>query len=250
MSRAVKVLAGVDVSQSEVVATIAQGADYLTFKSKNDSDSFEEELLKRLTFSVKPCEVLIVVEATGVYHLKFVFGLEKKGYVVSVVNPFVIKKFAEMKMKRVKTDPVDSRMILEYAKSNLTELRIFKPKDEVKYEIEVKIRILDDLYGTLRRLKNQRHAVRQYPLGGKEFVKAYDEVIQKVSDEIKRIEKELEELAYKNFNRQYNLLLSIPGIGKRLAWIILGYLKGFEGFNSAREVVSYMAAVVTKSVDN
>ena len=40
-------------------------------------------------------EVRIVMEATGIYHLPVVTFLHDKGYFVSIVNPFAMKKICE-----------------------------------------------------------------------------------------------------------------------------------------------------------
>jgi transposase len=56
----------------------------------------------------KKSEMLIIMEHTGVYHLKLANYLYENGYKVAVVNPFSIKKFMEAKMTRVKTDKADS----------------------------------------------------------------------------------------------------------------------------------------------
>lgn len=237
MSKGFKVIAGLDVSKDWVVVTVIKGSDYLTFKVGNDAKSLNEELSKRV--SLKPSEGLVVIEATGVYHLRLACRLDGMGYGVAVVNPFVIKKYAEMKLKRVKTDPVDSRIIAEYARDNAEGIRLFKPKGGVCYEIEAKIRILDDLMNAMRTLKNQRHAISYYPIE-KELTRPYDEIIGRIKEEIKAIEEELEELIERNFKRQYELLISIPGVGKKLAWVIVGVLNGFEGFGNARQVSSYL----------
>ncbi len=47
-------------------------------------------------------------------------------------------------------------------------------------------------------------------------------------------------LIERNFKRQYELLISIPGVGKKLAWVIVGVLRGFEDFEDARRVSSYI----------
>lgn len=199
MSERFKVTAGIDVSKDWVMVTIIECSDYLTLRTENDAKSVNNEISKRI--SVKPSEVLVVMEATGVYHLRLASGLQGMGYAVAVVNPFVIKKYAEMKMKRVKTDPVDSRIIAEYARDNASQIRLFKEKEEVLYEIEAKIRILDDLMKTMRSLENQRHAISYYPVE-KELTSPYDEIIERIRQQIKLIEGELEEIIERNFKRQ------------------------------------------------
>ena len=60
-------------------------------------------------------EIRIVMEATGIYHLPVVTFLHDKGYFVSVVNPFAMKKYAkDNSIRGAKTDRLDSIMIANY----------------------------------------------------------------------------------------------------------------------------------------
>ena len=53
-------------------------------------------------------EIRIVMEATSIYHLPVLTFLHDKGYFVSVINPFAMKK------RGAKTDKLDSIMITNY----------------------------------------------------------------------------------------------------------------------------------------
>ena len=44
------------------------------------------------------------MEATGVYHLRLAYALNKIGVFVSVVNPLSVKNFSRAVMCRTKTD--------------------------------------------------------------------------------------------------------------------------------------------------
>ena len=73
--------------------------------------------------------MLIIIEHTGVYHLKLANYLYENGYKVAIVNlnPFSIKKFMEAKMTRVKTDKADSYLIAEYGRM-FFDGELYKPK--------------------------------------------------------------------------------------------------------------------------
>jgi transposase len=58
-----------------------------------------------------------VMEATGAYHQKLAFWLFSQGRKVSVVNPIVIKRFAQMRLRLAKTDKADACMIRQYAEA-------------------------------------------------------------------------------------------------------------------------------------
>lgn len=55
-----------------------------------------------------------VMEATGAYHQKLASWLFFHGSKVSVVNPIVIKRFAQMRLRLAKSDKADAGMIRQY----------------------------------------------------------------------------------------------------------------------------------------
>ena len=60
-------------------------------------------------------EIRIVMEVTGIYHLPVSTFLHDKGYFVSVINPFAMKKYAkDNNIRGAKTDKLDSMMIANY----------------------------------------------------------------------------------------------------------------------------------------
>lgn len=60
-------------------------------------------------------EIRIVMEATGIYHLPVLTFLHEKGYFVSVINPYAMKKYAkDNSIRGAKTDKLDSIMIANY----------------------------------------------------------------------------------------------------------------------------------------
>jgi transposase len=145
---------------------------------------------------------------------------------VGLVNPFSMKRFMDVKMSRAKTDRVDSYFIAEYGRQ-IFEGPLFRPKTEAQKQIEAKVKILEDFYKDLTRVKNQREALSLRPMKGlKKNLAYYDRVIEFLKEQIKELEKEIRRLCKEHFPEEYRLLKSMPGIGDRA---ILGILKGLRG---------------------
>ena len=102
-----KIIVGVDVSKNSFTATVLYDNKKENFEVKSDPVEFEMKI-KPYFKKFKQSDMLIIMEHTGVYHLKLANYLYENGYKVAVVNPFSIKKFMEAKMTRVKTDKADS----------------------------------------------------------------------------------------------------------------------------------------------
>lgn len=78
-------------------------------------------------------EIRIVMEATGIYHLPVLSYLQDKEYFVSVINPYVMKKFSkDNNIRGAKTDRLDSIMIANYGIEKWFKLQKYEG-DEVTY---------------------------------------------------------------------------------------------------------------------
>jgi transposase len=107
-----KLVVGVDVAKGSFAVSLFDGERFRDFSLSSSPEEFLERVAPHLPED--PGEVFFVMEATGVYHFNLALFLRKKGYSVSVVNPFVVKKFAEMLQKRAKTDSVDARTLAQF----------------------------------------------------------------------------------------------------------------------------------------
>jgi transposase len=65
----------------------------------------------------------VVLEATGKLEQLAVSELAAAGLPVVVVNPAQVRHYAKARGKRAKTDPIDARLIAEFARDLQPELR-------------------------------------------------------------------------------------------------------------------------------
>jgi transposase len=85
-----KLVVGIDVGKEGYAVSVFDGQKY---PFQGFTPAHPETFLKRITPHLpEDREVLFVMEATGVYSLKLALFLVKKGYQVSVANPFVVKE--------------------------------------------------------------------------------------------------------------------------------------------------------------
>ena len=78
------------------------------------------------------------MEATGIYHLPVVTFLHDKGYFVSVVNPFAMKKYAkDNSIRGAKTDRLDSIMIANYGIEKWFKLQRYEGTEETYAELKL-----------------------------------------------------------------------------------------------------------------
>ena len=95
---------GIDVAKDDFVVSL-----YQKTSSFHNSPKGINRFIKSL-----PDNAWCIMEATGVYSVRLAVTLHEKGFKVSVINPLQIKRFAQTKLKRAKTDQVDAVLIAEY----------------------------------------------------------------------------------------------------------------------------------------
>jgi transposase len=183
-------------------------------------------------------EVLFVMEATGVYSLKLALFLVQGGHRVSVVNPFVVRKYAEMRLRRTKTDPADSRILAQFG--FFASPSPFHPQEEKAYHLRQVLKAIDDYQKRRTEILNHLETLKHHPFPQPKVRQYYEQELQRVEETLQALEREAEDLALQYAPREYELLLSIPGVGRRLACAILGILSPLTRFRNGKELASFL----------
>ena len=135
---------GIDVSKEKsTVCILKPGGEVVCkpFEVQHTEDDLEKltDMLQKLDG-----EIRIVLEATGIYHLPVLTFLLEKGFFISVINPYMMKRFSrDNNLRGAKNDRLDSSMIASYGIEKWYKLK--------KYEVS------DDIYTELRLLGRQYH---------------------------------------------------------------------------------------------
>lgn len=78
-----------------------------------------------------------VMESTGSYHLPILNFLKQHGIFVSVINPLVMHKYANLSLRKGKTDALDSVKIAKYGLDNWRSLSNYVPNSEIYEELKL-----------------------------------------------------------------------------------------------------------------
>ena len=227
---------GIDVSMDTLDVAIYDGRIFQSKRYENNESGFsaiEEELMKHSN-----SEKIITMEATGIYHLKLAVYFYKKGYVVSVVNPLIIKRYSDMKMLRAKTDSVDARTISEYGFNE--KPCFFVRKDNKNERIIQLLRLIDALHLMQSENRNRLHALERIPDADETALSIYREIGLILKAREHEAEKKIHEILINYFSEEYERLIKIPGVGKRLSSLVIGFFGTFENFQNAKQVSSYI----------
>lgn len=126
---------GIDVSKGKsTVCFIRPYGEVLI--SPYDVQHCENDL-KRLVEQIHMFndEVRVVMESTGAYHFPVLQFLKQHGIFVSVINAYLMKKYAMIAIRKGKTDSLDSIKIANYGIDYWYKLADFKPSTEVYQEL-------------------------------------------------------------------------------------------------------------------
>jgi transposase len=155
---------GVDISAA--TATIAwqtpkqKPSKPITIEQTSEGfSSLHQHLVK---IGVRPDQILVVMEATGIYWLALATWLARQGYAVSVVNPAQAHHFAKALLKRAETDVIDAQTLTQLAA--LLQPDLWTPPPAIYEELEQRLTQRDSLRLARGQVRNQLHALKHNPV--------------------------------------------------------------------------------------
>jgi transposase len=174
------------------------------------------------------------LEATGTYGEALATYLHEAGHVVSVVNPAIIKAYAQSHLSRAKTDKADSTLIARFcAERHPPEWR---PLPSEVRELQALARRLDSL-----REMRQMEANRLEAAATAAVKESLTEHLTFLDEEIARTERLIRSHidSHPGLRGQRDLLLSIPGIGATTAAKLLGEILDVKLYEGARQLAAF-----------
>lgn len=177
----------------------------------------------------------VVMEATGIYHEALADCLHAKGYRVCILNPAVIAKFAEVDLRRVKTDKADAKVIAAYGQQKNDSLRQWEPESPAQRRLRALVRRLGDLK-EMQQMEQNRLDVAQTAVQ-----ESISSVIGHIADEIEKTRKSIEETIDDDpdLRQRRELITSINGLGETTAALILAELGDPLKYASPSAIVAF-----------
>ncbi len=219
---------GIDVSKAHLdVCILAATGEVKHLRVENNKTGFEQ-----IIATLKDRYSRVVLEATGVYHLRLQQDLQAQNVLVSVINPRQILGFAKSQNRRNKTDKVDAALLAQFAKE-----REPTPSPKLNEQAKDIVRELQALNDDMTRLKNRLGAAEAglAPQGVKASLKRR---IRSLKEEKQALEQQLED-ALEDQRSDVELLESIPGIAKLTACSLLAEIGDVRRFASASCLVAW-----------
>lgn len=228
---------GIDVAKESLSVSTFDGTSHQVKEFTYTKREIRKELIT--PFKKYKEKIVFVMESTGIYHTRLAYTLVSEGFNVSVLNPLIVKRYAQMNLMRVKTDSADARLIAQYGFEFQHKLELFQIKEDAQIAVDNLIKAIDDLQGQKTITNNQYLALKKQANYSKEALSSYRRHVKFIKDEIKTLEKQLHALLQDKFPEQYALLLSIPGVGLKVSAMIIAVFNGFENFTNAKQACSF-----------
>lgn len=218
---------GIDISKSYFDADCPNGV----LRFRNALNGYRK-LMKHL-----PAETYCVMESTGNYGYRLARALVQAKIPVAVVNPLSVKRFAQMKLRRTKTDQADARLLTEYAK--IAELTPYVFASDAQEELHQLQGVYNQLIKQRTALVNQLEALKQLPHWSKDAIAAITKAIQQIDEALKDLAEKMRKLAMSECPEALTSLLGIPSIGPRTAIMFIDVTRGFTRFRSSKQLSAY-----------
>lgn len=226
---------GIDVSKAKLDVALSDSHQIIEQAVFSNDRSGFKKLNKWLTKRVNE-PLWACMEATGQYGEAVAHYLYQQGHRVSVVNPARIKKYAQSKLQRAKTDPVDARLIADFCLTQRPPL--WNPPSPQQRELQALTRRLAALIEAQTREKNRL----QSGLQSEAVIVSIQTHLDFLADQIAQLEQHIQHHIdqHPSLKQKKELLLSIPGIGQKTASRLLGELPDVVEFDSSAQVVAYV----------
>lgn len=225
---------GIDVSKNFIDVAYRQGHQVRTQHFNSNDRETALGIMKEV--SEPWSEVCVVMEATGSYHLKLATGLFELGCRVCVENPLSIKRYAQMKLSRAKTDRYDAKVIAEYGASQ--EVHPWEPRQVWQEELRQCVKALEDCQKMKTEVSNRLEGLNQYSNQSEQVLGCLNGILVECQNQINGLRKEMTRLGPLAAPEAYELMQSIPSIGPTVAAALAGQFGNFKDFENAKQVVA------------
>ncbi|WP_040726935.1 IS110 family transposase [Thiomicrorhabdus sp. Kp2] len=236
---------GMDVGKSNIdVCIFKQNQKPIFKKFTNCSEGFQHLLdWVLVTSSSNPNDILVTLEATGVYHERLASFLYASEFMVFIANPGKAKKFALSVGSIHKTDKGDSLMLARFGASHEEIPKLWMPMNPMAQDLKAMNHRLSALEKDFLRENNRLEAAT---IGNQSqlTIDSINRMIQYLFQEISICKADIDALIESNVVLRNNkkLLMSIKGIGPVMARELVS-LFAYKDFKNAKQLAAYLGLI-------
>jgi len=231
---------GVDVSKKTLDAHLYVADRHQQFD--NNLEGFRAMMYwAKHTGSVKPSELLICFENTGIYGMQLAAYLEKRKVFYCMIPALEIKR--SLGMVRGKDDKVDAKRIAQYAHLRRETIKQTKLPSlllqKLKQLLSLRETMVTQRAGYKVKLGEFKRVYKKSELSV--FLATQERLVRELSHSIAGVEDEILTLVNSDpeVKRVYKLITSIKGIGPIVATNLIVVTQCFTTFENSRKLACY-----------
>ena len=236
------IFVGTDVSKYTLDFTAITKQGFTHDQVKNDQTSIQKyfhKLQQRL--GLDESSFCFGVENTGRYSWPVLSALSNTQAKLYLLSPLHLK--LSMGITRGKNDTIDSKRIALFLSKNQEQLTVYKPPRKSIQQLSLLLSRRDKLKRQLKAESSTREELYCVePDAVTDFIKQQSSrAIKQIKELICEIEARIEELIKKDeqLKQKLDLVTSVPGVGKVLAWYLLVKTNEFESITEPRKLACY-----------
>jgi len=201
---------GIDVAKFKLDLARSDRSDIEQFN--NDQQGIDR--IVAMLVEAKP--MLIVIESTGGLERALVAALLEADLPASLVNPGRVRHMAKALGIHAKSDKIDARMLVAFGQK--AQPRINQKSLKIKDELSDLVTCRRQLCTTRVQQKNRRSTTVSSSAKA-----SIDAVLTTLDEQIKLLDEQIQKLidADDDFRDLEKILLSVPGVGKTLASVLM-----------------------------
>jgi transposase len=245
MKQILKEVLGVDVAQKELVVTLGRmfgdlSIELYAHRVFKNSEAGIISLLKWVKLLIdKNIKVHVVMEATGVYHEKFAYYLDDKGYDVSIILPSKISNYIRTLEIKTITDKTCSEAIAQFGLER--KLSLWSRPKKVYKELKQLTRERDQIVQERAMVKNQLHAEKTEAIPNKRSIDRLQSRIKFLNKQEAEVKRDIEKIVNNDsiLKQEVERITTAPGVGMLTAITVLAETNGFELVRNKKQLTSY-----------
>jgi len=227
---------GIDISKLTLDICILEQEAKHHFQIKNTPGSIRSFLKKRFDGSV-----IVAMENTGRYNRYLLDVLSQTAHQVYVLAPLHLKR--SMGLTRGKNDQIDAYRIARHIQLHHHQEDQWVAEDDAIQELKYLLTERRQIRENLSRVKVRVSEHKLLDVGSYlEKLKDRDaKRIEVLEKDLKEVESEIQQVitAHQELKKVFNRIVSVPGVGRVLAWNLIARTNNFKKISDPRKLSCY-----------
>lgn len=234
---------GIDIASDDFVVSISTKPGIALHgpqKFDNNHKGFKKLEAWFKQNKLKPKDMVICMEATGVYGESLCYFLHSQKYTLAVEPPIKVKR--AFKIDGHKTDPVDSLQIAKYGIRFYDELEVWEPREEIVEKMKSLITTRELLVGHKAAAMKSLTALNRKAVRPSAAIRILDSYIKTTAAKIVNLGKEMDKLILNQPKMRQTVenLKTMPGVRNLLSYSMLVVTNGFKSDKHYKQINSYL----------